>query len=324
MLNFYAPKPVLYIVILLATLAVTGCAHKNQPPRQSLPPISVDEELSIANAEFRVGKNDAAYRAYTNVLSKSPQSHKAYYGRGLAALQLGKTDQALFDFSRACEIAPDNMKYLREKGIAQAKTGKVDKALTTLNDVIKIQPEDDKALLARGIAYASQNKQKLAIADFTTLIKKSSPLRASAYYNRAKTIQTVSAKQALNDYSQSQKLAPQDSRPLNNRGLLLLSLGRYNEAHNSLDAAIAINNSSSQLFFNRAIIRENLGKYTVALEDYDKALSLNRRNTEAIYNRGILHQRMGNREKACTDLKKASDMGLPDRYESSIKMGLCE
>lgn len=322
--NFKTQKRLLYVVILFATLTATGCANRNQTPAPSLPSISVEKQLNVANTEFRAGRSDVAYKAYSNVLSSSPQSHEAYYGRGLAALHLGKTEQALFDFSRACEIEPGNIAYLREKGIAQVKMEKSEGALETLNTVLDLHPEDDNALLARGLAHASQGNQEQAIADFTALIKKSSPLRASAYYNRAQALQSTNVELALADYTESHKLAPQDSRPLNNQGLLLLSLGRYNEAHNALDAAIDLSKASSQLYFNRAIIRENLGKYDEALQDYDKALVLNSRHAEALYNRGVLHQRMGNRERACSDLQKVSDLGLPDRYEHSVKMGLCE
>lgn len=321
--NFNANKLFLYALILLATVAVTGCANRDQTISH-LPPLSAEEQLSTANSELRKGKSGVAYRAYSNVLSNSPQSHEAYYGRGLAALHLGKNEQALFDLSRASEIAPDNVTYLREKGIAQQKNGKPEMALRTLNKVLELKPKDDNALLARGLIYLSQQMKDKAVTDFTTLIKRSSPLSASAYYNRAQAIQDTNAEQALANYIESHKLAPQDSRPLNSRGVLLLSLGRYSEAHNELDAAIACDNESPKLYFNRAIIRENLGNYDEALHDYDKALALAPRYAEALYNRGVLHQRIGNKERACNDLQKVSELGLPDRYEQSIKMGLCE
>jgi tetratricopeptide (TPR) repeat protein len=62
---------------------------------------------------------------------------------------------------------------------------------------------------------------------------------------------------------------------LNNKGVVLSRLGRYDEAIDAYDRALNINPDYSIVWNNKGVVLSRLGRYEEAIDAYDRALSIN-------------------------------------------------
>jgi tetratricopeptide (TPR) repeat protein len=73
---------------------------------------------------------------------------------------------------------------------------------------------------------------------------------------------------------ESIKIDPNDKYSLNNKGVLLRKLGRFDEAMENLDQALKIFPNSVDFLWNKAYLLDKMDKFDEALEFYDKALKI--------------------------------------------------
>ncbi|TVL97471.1 MAG: hypothetical protein CV087_22300, partial [Candidatus Brocadia sp. WS118] len=120
---------------------------------------------------------------------------------------------------------------------------------------------------------------------------------------------------------------------LNNKGVSLGNLGRYEEALSCCDQALAIDRQVAQAWSNKGAMLEKLGRYEEALSCYDQALAIDRQYAKAWYNKGVALEKLGRYEEAlsCCDQALAIDrqyakawyskgvaLGKLGRYEEEI------
>ncbi len=103
--------------------------------------------------------------------------------------------------------------------------------------------------------------------------------------SREKTDWVLQAKiqtEQLSTYCRPQLL----SRLVSSIGALLASVGRYEEALESCQKAIALNPKSVKALVNQGAALLNLERYEEALSNCQKAIALNPKSFEAWYNQG--------------------------------------
>jgi predicted O-linked N-acetylglucosamine transferase (SPINDLY family) len=99
---------------------------------------------------------------------------------------------------------------------------------------------------------------------------------------------------------------------LYNRGRALQDLGRFDEALQSYDAALAVAPDYAAALNNRGNVLRGLRRNDEALESYNRALAREPDNVETLYNRGNMQwQLFGNYAGAVRDLEKAASLN-PD------------
>lgn len=120
-----------------------------------------------------------------------------------------------------------------------------DKALSLYNEVLVQAPSDVKlqaaARFGRGEVYAATNRYTEAVADFTAaLALQTSPAeRATTLVSRAEGYSRLGRQaDALDDYAESLKLAPEQIGVHTARGSMLQRLGRRDEALAEFDAEL--------------------------------------------------------------------------------------
>src|SRR5262249_6652810 len=99
--------------------------------------------------------------------------------------------------------------------------------------------------------------------------------------------QVVAGEQLL---AKALKLNPNDPSVLNNHGLALHELKRFDEALASYDRALAMRPDYADALSNRGLTLEELKRFEEALASYDKAIALKPDYAEAFNNRG--HSRL--------------------------------
>lgn len=96
-----------------------------------------------------------------------------------------------------------------------------------------------------------------------------------------------------------------EAEKLFEQGNRLYEQGRYQEAVESYDKALAIDPKYAAAWNNRGLALDNLGKHQEAVESYDKALALDPKLAPAWYNRGNALDNLGKYQEAAEALRRA-------------------
>jgi tetratricopeptide (TPR) repeat protein len=91
----------------------------------------------------------------------------------------------------------------------------------------------------------------------------------------------------------------------NHRGLVNLSLCKYDEALQDFSTAIGLNQQDIRVYTNRGLTYRMLKNYDLALADFDESLKKNPIWTDAFYGRALTHYDMGNISLAIEDCDSA-------------------
>lgn len=124
------------------------------------------------------------------------------------------------------------------------------------------------------------------------------------------TQDNVSARRAVDTCSKAIESEPLTTRDLaatySNRGIVQAQRGRYAQAIQDYDRALAINPILVHAIINRANSRTRMKQFKEALTDYDLAAFYSEgRNDLVFYNRALLFLQMGRLENARDDLLRA-------------------
>ena len=139
--------------------------------------------------------------------------------------------------------------------------------------------------------------------------------RGFASLERGHEATTIAEKQksyeeAVNHYTQSIELDPNQITAYNNRGLAYTNLRNYNSAINDFHRAIEINPNYADAYNNRGVAYMRQGKRDHAIDDYNRAIELNPNYAPAYYNRGEVLLRLREWERAKSDLTIAGEKGI--------------
>jgi tetratricopeptide (TPR) repeat protein len=110
---------------------------------------------------------------------------------------------------------------------------------------------------------------------------------------------------SLQEYSIALQMNPLLHQAQTNRGLVLASLGRLEEAIIDFNKAIKYSRNNYITLTNRGVAFATLGKFSNAIKDFDSAIKINPGYGEAYLNRGIIFELSGDISRACSDWKKA-------------------
>jgi tetratricopeptide (TPR) repeat protein len=109
----------------------------------------------------------------------------------------------------------------------------------------------------------------------------------SNWYNKGNSLFNMGRyEEAIESYDQAIAIQENNYGAWNSRGDSLSRLGRYEEAIVSYDSAIAIKIDLSEAWFSRGIVLDELGRYEEAVESYNRAVTINPDLYEAWLNRG--------------------------------------
>eukprot|EP00752_Nemacystus_decipiens_P019541 g17597.t1 len=118
---------------------------------------------------------------------------------------------------------------------------------------------------------------------------------------------TLAASQAVNIASLSEVISsnPQDPGAYNMRGTAYGQEGRYNDALQDFNQALALNPNFYQALANRALVHRELGNQSQALADYTAAIAANPAYDAAYVGRGNIYREAGRFQEAMADYERA-------------------
>ncbi|MEE4196918.1 MAG: tetratricopeptide repeat protein [Bacteroidales bacterium] len=196
-------------------------------------------------------------------------------------IKLNDYKSALEKFEDALQTLPTYAPALDGKARVLILMEDYRQAEKTINQAIEFNSDYAPFYLTRGKAYFHRGKLKDALNDFNRGIdllpnQNNKELRSDFFVNRGATHQKLlNFDQALEDYSKTIQINPENPNTYLYRGALYYENQDYNEA----------------------------------MDDFSKVIRIDPQNPFAFYNRGMIYLKLQEEDKACEDFHKACELG---------------
>ena len=227
--------------------------------------------VAAARIYARIGRKADAMKAFDRAIAIKPQSY-IFLNR---AQSRPLTDYAgrSADLDAALKIEPENPYALAEKAEQLAVAGKLAEALPLYDRAIQFEPKSTQLEIGRaGLLYKAGRVQESekAFADIRGRAKTASDYNSLCW---AKATRAILIESALEDCREALKLQPETGPYLDSLGMVMLRLGRLDEALAAYDKAIAKRTGSASLM-GRALAYALKGDRTRAEADRAEAIKL--------------------------------------------------
>jgi len=252
-----------------------------------------------------LGRHGKAIESFDRALSMRPNFAHALNNRGIALWDLKRFEEALGSYDQALAIDPDYLDALNNRGNVLREMGRFDEALASYNRALEIKQDFVPARNNRDIALArieqDKNNVENPIGDSTAISRD-----AQMMHDRGSVLRSLKRyEEALAAYDEALAVDPSYAEALSNRGNVLQELNRPLEALDSFDKALAIRPDYVSALINRANILRASKHLLEALEGYDRALAINPAYPEANNNRGVVLWDMKRFEEALSSFDEA-------------------
>jgi len=203
--------------------------------------ISVIIILSLGTAAYvrnRVWQNDITL--WSDVLSKSSQSHRAHVNLGRALEEKGQLNEASEYYLAALRINPTYPVTHYNLGGVLEKQGRTDEAIDHYSEALSIHPRYAKAHTSLGGVLEKQGRTD----------------------------------EAINHYLEALRINPDYAKAHNNLGIALGKQGRTDEAINHFLEALRINPGYAKAHNNLGVVLFHQGNIQGAIDHFREALSI--------------------------------------------------
>jgi tetratricopeptide (TPR) repeat protein len=263
-----------------------------------------------------------AAAAGTGAPAASGQEPKtaAEFARRAAAFAARREFQpAIADYSRAIELEPDFGPHYRARAMVRLAARQPVLAMADLDESLKRQPNDPEALMRRGELYLASRDQARAKADFDAAMKLAPTnggllIEAGAAYARAGLHEL--AIHDLDAWIAANPKAEDLPRALNLRCFARAAWGQELEtALADCDAALK-RDKTSEVMTNRGLVLLRMGRLDEAIAQYSAALKAQPRDAPALYGRGVAELKKGQKTEGDADIAAAEAIapGLAQQY----------
>jgi tetratricopeptide (TPR) repeat protein len=253
-------------------------------------PSWIDLRILRANIFMGRGKRDLVASEADTLVRENPKSEYAWVGAGKTYAALGRRDEALRAFDQALaikpyayiylnreqvrpigdlknrmadlneglKVEPDNSDVLAEKARLLARTGDYKGALSSL-DRVKADTSDRYYMLQRALVLHQAGRTAEAQRLFADVRAKSSTATELNNLCWAKATAGVMLESAVQDCHDAMTLSPDNAAYLDSLGMVLLKLGRVDEALTVYNQALAKRRDAPTSLMGRAIVYTRKG-----------------------------------------------------------------
>ncbi len=139
------------------------------------------------------------------------------------------------------------------------------------------------------------------------------PNNYNTYYNKALCLYKVNRLQeALETINKGLEIENRDYEGLSLRGEIYFNLGEYNKSKRDLNRSLALNQEDSSLWVDYCAVLDKLKRYDEALLACDKALGLDSNNSLAWSNRGGVLKGLSRYNESLSSFEKALEINPRD------------
>ncbi|WP_372786548.1 tetratricopeptide repeat protein [Phenylobacterium sp.] len=232
---------------------------------------------------------------------------------------------AIADFTKAIELEPNEARHYHDRALAHLGARQPVLAMADLDQALKAQPDDVQSLMTRGELLIQRHDLTRAQADFDTAIKLAPenhnlPLRAGSAYTRSGNFE-----QGIREYDSWLAAHPKDvdaAQVLNARCFTRAAWGKELEtALADCDAAVKRGGKTSVVLDNRGLVLLRLGRVDEAIKQYDAAIRAQPKAAWALYGRGLAKLQKGDKTGGDADIQAATAIA-PNLPQEAKRYGL--
>lgn len=183
------------------------------------------------------------------------------------------------------------------------------------SDFIRIQPELSVAEAKAGAAAIAELGADAAYIVAPMGVKISEPevkpiiegepVTANEYVDRGfRRQERLQMKDAMADFDRAIELAPESSLAHARRALLLIQLGRLDEAEVEIEKAHSVKNVDPRSTLAQGLLNARRGRPEQAITDFTHYLEYNRNSGRALYDRALAYEKIGQLTNAQADLQR--------------------
>ena len=237
-----------------------------------------------------------------------PKTAAEFARRASAEAARHAYEPAIVDFSRAIELEPDNPRHYRARAAARLSSRQPVLAMADLDEALKRQPDDPDALMLRGQIYLASRDLKRARIDFEAATKLApdrpeiSAQIGSAYAGAGEyqlAIEELDRWVAAHPKNENLALV------LGSRCFARAAWGRELEkALADCDEAVRKDRVSDMMQV-RGLVLLRMGRIEDAISQFTAAIKAQPRAAQALYGRGLAELRKGQKAEGDADLAAA-------------------
>jgi len=176
-----------------------------------------------------LGRMTEALESYNRALALQPGDAVTLRNRGRVLMTLQRPDEALAGFDAAIRAQDVDAESHFYRGVALAKLGRHADALPAFERALELGPDTVEIINNRGIALAELDRQEEAARAFDAALDRN-PTHLEALENAANTARVLQRyQQSLQLFDRALALQPDNPQLRLGKGLLLLTLGDYEQ-----------------------------------------------------------------------------------------------
>ena len=221
-----------------------------------LAPDDVEVKLDMASAWMRLGKNDKAIAAYEDVLRRQPKNLSALKFTGDLYRRVGDPQRAIVAYERVRHLAPEDPRPYFLLGAAYAEAGKDEKAMAVLEDAQQFKAYVGEAWTDLGAIHLRRGDIDKATWYLSRAVTRA-PMRPKAHFNYALVLDAAKQRdKALAELKLATDLDPEDPESHYLAGVILLRMGRLEDAKGEFGEALRIKPSHADAKHNLALLED--------------------------------------------------------------------
>lgn len=227
-----------------------AAAHYREALR--IKPDYAEAHNNLGSLLGREGRRVDAIAHFTEALRLKPDYAEAHNNFGVAAGNLGRLDEAAAHFREGLRLSPDLVDARNNLGFVLARQGRIGEAMEQFKESIRLDPDSADAHYYMAVAAAGQGRSGEALREYREALRVR-PDWPEALNNLALILATDEDPK-IRDGREAVVLAEraceltdhQHALVLDTLGVAYAEVGRFNEAVDSAERALAIARSSGQ------------------------------------------------------------------------------
>jgi Flp pilus assembly protein TadD len=259
--------------------------------------------LDLGLAELKQGKLLDAIASIKKSLEIDPRSPGAHLFLGIAEYQSSHADDAIADLKKALEEDPNNTQALTWLGIVELNSGHPEKASASLDRAAELTPTDENVL-----DYQVQAHMAVAKQSYSALFKANPESWRLHRLNAAIDAQAQDHKQAVDEYQQAIKLAPNEPSLYEGLGWEQRALGHADLAAQAFAQQLKLTPGNPIAMYNLGSAQVDSGQERAAIPLLTEVVKVYGHPTAANYYLGRALAADGKDTEAVTEFQQATTL----------------
>jgi tetratricopeptide (TPR) repeat protein len=245
---------------------------------------------------------------WQDVVSKSPQDHRARYNLGSALVTAGRYAEADRHFSETLRIRPDYAAAHNGLGMSLEARGEIDRAIFHFSEALRIGhlgragagvlPDEAAVHANLALVLGRRGRSDEAIEHFSEALR-IHPNYAKAHYGLGNLLaRGGEIEPAARHFSEALRIRPDYAAARLDLATALLELGRPEEAASQYHEVLRLDPQEAAAHAGLGVLQARRGEFERAIRHLEEALRLDPAHSAARQNLGRLRAELGQAEEA--------------------------